>query len=75
MRPVWNPDARIQARRTASHLRMDPNNEREMNMQTRNAIEMASTRAVMRWQECREIARTNGFAAAARAMLLGRAES
>lgn len=44
-------------------------------MKTRNGFEMAQTRAMMRWQECLEIARESGWAAATRAMLLGRSES
>lgn len=44
-------------------------------MKTRNGFEMAQARALMRWQECREIARESGWATAARAMPLGRAES
>ena len=70
MRPVWNSDARIQTRRSTDHLRMDQNNEREA-MKTRNGIEMAQTRAMMRWQACREIARTAGWCAAMRAMAMG----
>ena len=49
---------------------MDQNNEREA-MKTRNGIEMAQTRAMMRWQACREIARTAGWRAAVRAMAMG----
>ena len=70
MRPVWNPDARIQTRRATVHLRMDRNKEREA-MKTRNGIEMVRARAEMRWQMCREIARTAGLCAAMRAMALG----
>ena len=72
MRTVWNPDARIPPRPTTNHLRMDQNNEREA-MKTRNGIEMVCARAEMRWQVCREIARTAGWCAAVRAMTLGQA--
>ena len=40
-------------------------------MKTRNRIEMTCTRAVDRWQVCREIARTAGLCAAMRAMVMG----
>ena len=49
---------------------MDQNNEREA-MKTRNGIEMVCARAEMRWQMCREIARTAGWCAAMRAMAMG----
>ena len=67
MRSVWNPDARVQTRRTTNRLRMDPNNEREA-MKTRGRIEQTYTRAVTRWEACREIARVAGFAAAAKVL-------
>lgn len=70
MRSVWNPDARVQTRRTTNHLRMDPNHEREA-MKTRGRIEQTYTRALTRWEACREIARVAGFSAAVRAMTLG----
>lgn len=72
VRPLWNSDARISARRASSHLRMGHHNERE-EMETRNGFEMTNTRARMRWEACREIARTGGWAAAVRAMVLGMA--
>ena len=72
MRPVWNPDARLRTRKATHPLRMDQNNEREA-MKTRNGIEMVCARAEMRWQACREIARTAGWCAAVRAMTLGQA--
>lgn len=52
---------------------MDQNHERETTMKTRNGIEMVCARAEMRWQVCREIARTAGWRAAVRAMTLGQA--
>ena len=69
VRPLWNPDARIQTRRTTVHLRMDPNYEREA-MSTRNRFEMVATRANLRCQMCHEIARTTGLFAAMRAMVM-----
>lgn len=71
VRPLWNSDARVQARRTTGHLRMDTNQEREEEMKTRNSFEMVRTRARMRWQACREIAMIGGWSAAVRAMALG----
>lgn len=70
MRPLWNSDARAQTRGTTRHLRMDQNQEREA-MNSRNRFEMVATRADVRWQMCREIARTAGWCAAMRAMTLG----
>lgn len=70
MRPLWNSDARLQTKPTAYSLRMDQANERE-EMKTRNKFEMAHSRARMRWEVCREIARAGGWAAAVRAMALG----
>ena len=40
-------------------------------MKTRNGIEMVCARAEMRWQVCREIARTAGLFTAMRAMVMG----
>ena len=50
---------------------MDQNHEGETTMKTRNGIEMVCARAEMRWQACREIARTAGWRAAVRAMAMG----